>query len=209
MIEKCSKCGTPTLEFEFSDEQRIQVSACLEQEIDSWAFYIIKNEYGYSHRDSKLILLHYNSPYGRCIKCEKEGLEGECVECPHCKAFNYNYNAETPFDKDFCARLEYNLSFSELENEKVKDYWCDGVDHLPQDIKSLARSNILRDKVISTKAWIGTDGQGIYDMHVFFGEQSLEYCRKGERLESCIPTGNYKDWIQIDPAGKWIEIELL
>lgn len=209
MIENCKKCGTRTLEFEFSDEQRLWLSYYLEQEFYSWALKILKDEFGYSHADAKCILIHYNFPYGTCIKCKRDGLEGERVECPHCQAFNYNYKAETPFDIHFCSKLEYSLAFSELDNEDVKGYWCDGVDHHPQDLKSLARSNILRDKTISTKAWIGTDGQENYDMHIFFGELSLEKCSNGEGFESCIPEGNCQDWIKIDPSGKWIEVELL
>ena len=130
------------------------------------------------------------------------------MECPKCKAFNYNLQVEPPFNKDFCSALEYSLDFGHFEDENLRSLWCDGISHLPSDIKSLSISNLKQQPFIKTRAWIGKDGQGHYEMTIHFGPAALSNYINRKDLQECIPEAASGDWIKIDPEQKQIEIML-
>jgi hypothetical protein len=153
-------------------------------------------------------MLHFNPQYGKCHNCNYSALDREYMECPKCKAFNYNLQVEPPFNKDFCSALEYSLDFSQFENENIKSLWCDGVDHLPADIRSLSVANLKQNPFIKTKAWIGKDGQDVYEMTIHFGPQALSNYTKRQALQECIPDTASEEWIKIDPERMQVEIRL-
>src|SRR5688572_13860843 len=99
-------------------------------------------------------------------------------------------------NKEFCVALEYQLSvnFKYSEDNRIRHFWCDGIS-MPLDDSQLSLSNITKKKLIKTKAWIGTDGQGEYEMTIHFGPLSLSQYARGDSLVECLPTD---DWIEID-----------
>lgn len=51
----------------------------------------LKDHFDLSLRDSKYIVTHINSPYGKCNRCVFDKLEEEFIHCPKCKALNFNW----------------------------------------------------------------------------------------------------------------------
>jgi hypothetical protein len=65
-------------------------------------------------------------------------------------------------DSNFLLKLEYHLSkaFQDSPDDNVKYFWCDGI-LIEEDIHT--KSTIEAEKQIIAKAWIGNDGQDIYN----------------------------------------------
>jgi len=206
---KCIRCEYNVLVPEFTDEQMLEILGLFYQDLKLFAVKKMKDEFGIDHADAKGIMDHLNKEYGKCNRCNFDYLEGECVECPKCKAFNFNFKMPTPFNQEFCTHLEWALDFDELHDESVKGFWCDGINHFPDDFKSLSRSNVAKTRLIKTKAWIGKDGQGVYDMTIHLGDKSIASYNAIQSLIECIPADNFKEWIAIDPQCSTIEIQLL
>ena len=59
-----------------------------------------------------------------------------------------------------------------------------------------------------TKAWIGYDGQGEYELIIKFGKYSLKRYAKGTSLKDCVPGDDSMNWINIDVEQQTIEIQL-
>lgn len=207
MTTKCTRCGWEIADLKFSEEQRLEIWGLIEQDLKLFAVKKMISDFGISHASAKGIVSHLNK-FGKCHRCNFDDLKGEYVECPKCKSFNYNLKIETSFNQEFCSHLEHKLDFDQLDNSKVKGFWCDGIDHLTFDLKSLTKSNIEKSKMIKTKAWIGLNGQEEYEMTVRFGEKSIENYKTDLSLIDCIPDNNYGDWIKIEPERKEIEIKL-
>jgi hypothetical protein len=182
IIGTCKRCGNEIPGLDLSEEQRLEVWGLLVQDFKLFAIKKIMDAGGYSHRDAKIIVDHLNASFGKCTRCNFNGLKEENTECPKCKSFNYNLITDTPFNEDFCTHLEYKLNFEGLEDENVKGFWCDGVSHIPADVKGLSRSKIEKDKEIKTKAWIGRDGQDEYEMTILFGGRSIEHYKNNRSL---------------------------
>ena len=51
-----------------------------------------------SHGEAKSVVMHFNPVYGKCHRCNNDALEGNHLECPKCKAFNYNLSPVTRRD---------------------------------------------------------------------------------------------------------------
>lgn len=49
----------------------------------------LRSNYGFGDVDSKFISQHINEKSGLCNRCGCDELEGECVYCPQCDAFNW------------------------------------------------------------------------------------------------------------------------
>jgi hypothetical protein len=124
--------------------------------------------------------------------------------------FIENLNSNSPFDETFCAHLEFHLSrtFSQSSRPDIKGYWCDGVLHIPIPEEQLTRKSVNDTRVIRTKAWIGKDGQGEYEMKIHFGSLSLKHYAKGITLIDCLPTEKTMDWITIDTERRTVDIHL-
>jgi hypothetical protein len=114
-----------------------------------------------------------------------------------------------PFDEDFCIYLEYHLSrvFKNFEDDKIKFFWCDGV-AMPLVEEQLTAKNVNDTRKITTKAWIGADGQGGYEMTINFGPKALGRYARGLDLKECVPSENSLGWIKLDIDEKKIELHL-
>lgn len=123
---------------------------------------------------------------------------------------NSQRNIETPFNEEFCTRLEYRLcrEFAESGDAELKWFWCDGVSWFPTD-NQLSKKHVNDKRKIITKAWIGKDGQDVYQATIHFGRKALSKYSKGADLTKTIPELESKtEWIQIDIENKAIEIKL-
>jgi hypothetical protein len=208
MTANCKKCGWQVEKVDLSEETALEIWGLVIQEAKLFAVKKLREEFGFDHNKAKGITAHFNPEYGKCHTCNYSELDREYIECPNCKAFNYNLKVEPPFHKDFCAALEYKLDFSQFKNENIKNLWCDGIDHLPIDIKSLSIGNLKQKTFIKTKAWIGRDGQGKYEMTIHFGPAALSNYIERKDLHECIPEAASEEWIKIYPERKQIEITL-
>ncbi len=123
---------------------------------------------------------------------------------------NSKTNIETPFNEEFCIRLEYRLckEFAKSNDIELKYYWCDGVSWFPAD-NQLTKKYVNDKRKITTKAWIGKDGQGEYEATIHFGKKALSKYAKGLDLTETIPElKSESEWIEIDIEKKTIKIFL-
>lgn len=208
IITTCKRCRNEIPALNLSEEQRLEVWGLLQQDLKLFAVKKIVDACSYSHRDAKIVVDHFNTQFGKCNRCHFEGLKAENTQCPECKAFNYNLDTVPPFNEDFCKHLARKLNFERVENENVKGFWCDGVSHLPADIKRLSRWNVEKNKEIKTNAWIGRHGQDAYEMTIIFGDRSVEKYKNNQSITGCIPEDNCQEWIEINPGQKKIRIKL-
>ncbi|MGF7041604.1 hypothetical protein [Mucilaginibacter lappiensis] len=113
------------------------------------------------------------------------------------------------FTEDFCSHLEYHLTrtFGNSSDRELKWLWCDGI-RLPLVEEQLIAKSIIETRQIVTEAWLGVDGQGIYEMTIKFGPRSLEKCIQGLTLNDCLPSEESLDWITLDLEKKEIELQL-
>lgn len=204
----CKQCKSEIPELRFSEDQRLEIWGLVIQNFKLFAIEKIRDEFQLSLEDAKVIIAHLNKDFGKCHNCNYDGLDEENIECPKCKSFNYNLKIETSFNKEFCSHLEFSLDFDRLGDDRVKGFWCDGVDFIPKDIDNLSKSNLKENKKIKTRTWTGKSGQEVYDMTINFGEKAVENYLKNESLIDCIPKGDYEKWIKIDPEKKEIEVTL-
>lgn len=203
----CKKCKNEINKLNLTEEQNLEIFGLIKQDLKIFAVKKLIDEFKFSHRDAKIIVTHFNLENGKCHRCDFDELENENIECPKCGAFNYNIN-EPIFNNEFCTHLEWKLHFENLGIESVKRFWCDGVDPIPFDIKSLSKENIKKNKSILTRAWIGEDGQGVYEMEIKLGKKAIENYLKGISLIDCIPEKEFKDWIKIKPESNKIQVKL-
>jgi hypothetical protein len=124
---------------------------------------------------------------------------------------NEQQKIETPFNEEFCTRLEYRIGH-ELEKStdpELKGFWCDGVSWFPTE-KQLTKKNVNDKRKIETKAWIGKTGQTEFKATVHFGKKALSKYAKDTDLIECIPNlESQAEWIEIDFENKTIKIKLL
>jgi len=204
----CKRCCSEIKDLNFSEEQKLEIWGLINQNLKLSAVKKLIDNYQLSHKESKIIVAHLNKDFGKCHGCNFEDLTEENIECPKCKAFNYNLKINPSFNKEFCIHLEWRLDFENLDDDRLNGFWCDGVDHIPTNIMSLSKFKIKEHKEIITTAWIGKDGQSIYEMTIKLGNRSLKNYELNQSLIDCISDNNYKTWIKIDPVKKKIEINL-
>jgi hypothetical protein len=120
-----------------------------------------------------------------------------------------NTNITLSFNETFCAELEYHIStaFKSSPDKKIKFFWCDGVKMPFSDIQ-LTKQNILRTKQIFTKAFIGENGQELYEMIILLGSQSIEACINDKSLKNYLPGAESIDWIKLDTVAHTIVLQL-
>ena len=113
------------------------------------------------------------------------------------------------FSEDFCAQLEYRLTrtFEKSADKKLNGFWCDGV-MMPLIESQLKKKRVNDTRQIVTKAWLGFDGQGEYEMTIKFGQSSLRRYATGSDLVDCLPSEDSLDWITLDREGKKIVLQL-
>ncbi len=207
MLFYCKKCNNDIKKLNFQEEFHLEIWAMLRQGLKLFAIQRLVDEYKLSHKEAKTVIAHYND-YGKCHRCNYNHLDKEYINCPQCNAFNYNLKPKTSFNTEFCTYLSFKLNFDDLGIDEIKAYWCDGIDSIPRNIIDLSKSNILKNKSIITKAWIGKSGQDEYEMEILLGDESIILYEQNESLIPCIPTSDFKDWINIDTSRKHIQIQL-
>jgi len=91
-------------------------------------------------------------------------------------------------DENFCVFLEYELTkaFPHSADPLVKSFWCDGI-LLPHSEKELSQKNVNDKRQILMRAYIGKDGQDMYDLILNFGRRSLSRHARGLDLQECVP----------------------
>ena len=123
---------------------------------------------------------------------------------------NAQQNIETPFNKDFCTRLEYRICH-ELEkstDQELKGFWCDGVSWFPNE-NQLTKKYVNDKRKIETKAWIGKTGQTEFKATIHFGKKALSNYAKGKDLTESIPNlESQSEWIEIDIEKRMIDLKL-
>ncbi len=209
MTQNCKQCKWEVKELNLDEEQNLEILGLLNQDLKLLAIQKLNQDLKFNLKDSKGIVMHLNKDYGNCIRCDFDKLVEENVECPKCKAFNYNLKFETSFNQEFCEYLERRLNFDELESKELNGFWCDGIDHIPSNMKSLLKVNLVKNREIKTNAWIGKDGQGEYKMTIKFGNKSIENYKKNQSLVTCIPIDDFQNWVFIEPDRKEIEVKLI
>ncbi len=204
----CKKCNNEIKKLEFNEQVKLDLYILMQNDLKIFAVKKLVDEFKISEIEAKTIIQHLNNNYGKCVECEFDKLKNEFTECPNCNAFNFNLN-EPPFNIDFCSQLEWNLDFENQNDEKLRHFWCDGIEHLPKNIESLLYKNIEKNKEIITKAWIGNSGSDVYEMKIVFGKQSIEYYKNQKKLNDCIPKNNENpNWIKINSEKRIVIVEL-
>lgn len=206
----CKICKENVIQLNFSIEQKYYLFKAIKQDMKLFAESRICSDFKLTIPESKTIVKHLNTPFGKCSNCKYDKLENECVDCPNCSQFNYNLSDpyvskemsnHPDWCSTFCSHLEWSLHFEELNDENVNYFWCDG-------IVEFDTNEIISKQVVYTKAWIGEDGQDIYEMKLVFGTKSISSFKNGESLVECIPKQNINEWIFISPESKKITVIL-
>lgn len=112
------------------------------------------------------------------------------------------------FNVEFCEFLEYHLSktFKNSPDNKIKWLWCDGIK--APSIDNSTASTILNSQQIITTAFIGENGQDIYELVIKLGTQSLKACNIGGDLKGYLPSYKSAIWIAIDTELKEVILQL-
>lgn len=206
----CKVCLKKVVQLDLSIEQKYYLFGTIKKGFKLFAKYKICSDFKLDDSKAEIVIEHLNPIYGKCSNCDYSKLNEECTECPNCGKFNYNLsdpyvNKELSSHPEwcltFCSHLEWSLSFDELNDKSVHNYWCDG-------IAAFETKEIITKRAVKTKAWIGEDGQGIYQMKIFFGDKSIANFKNGESLIECIPKKDAHNWIFIKPESKQITVIL-
>jgi len=203
----CKKCNKELNKLNLSEEQKLHLYVLMQSNLQLFAKKKLMDEHVLTEYEAETIVQHLNVN-NKCNECEFDELKDEYVECSKCHAFNYNLK-EPSFNLDFCSILEWSLDFKNTGYEDAEYFWCDGISHLPKNTDSLLYENIEKYREIITKAWIGNDGQSIYEMIIKLGDLSVENYKNHKSLIDCIPTHSEKpNWIVLDIGNRKIEVQL-
>jgi hypothetical protein len=120
-------------------------------------------------------------------------------------------NPETgvPFNREFCAFLAFRLAFDQPSDAALRGFWCDGIDHLPGEAQSLSTIQVEKHRQIKTRAWMGKDGQGEYEMTIHLGDAAIEHYKNNKSLVACIPENPPENWVEIDLKAHTVQVYLL
>ena len=112
-------------------------------------------------------------------------------------------------DKDFCEFLEYEIckAFIHLDNDQIKNFWCDGV-LLNQPDKFYSPKFVNDNRQITFKAFIGKDGQTEYELTLKFGNKALSRYARNLDIKDCVPNSAKENWFEIDTLRNKITIQL-
>ncbi len=117
---------------------------------------------------------------------------------------------QVSFNKNFCSILEYFLSaaFTTSTNTILKYWGCDGI-YEPVINEQFTNRNITTIKQVTTKTWIGVDGNSQYDMIIKLGRRSRRKALKGLDLVDCLPNVEFADWVNVDMERAIIAVQLI
>lgn len=110
------------------------------------------------------------------------------------------------FDNDFYEKLEYHLTqtFRNSQNKDLNSFWCDGIEPKINIVEEL-----IKEKRIITRAWIGKSGQDEYEMCINFGDKAMEKYFSKESIVDCFPDTSPSDWVKLDVKKGIITLFLL
>lgn len=119
-------------------------------------------------------------------------------------------NTDSSFSLEFCEKLEFHLTrtFKNAEDKELKAFWCDGIDPTGVDDLQTTRKSVNDTRKLVTKAWLGKDGQDVYEMTLLLGPKGLSNYAKGKSLLDCLPSDDTFDWINLDTVSRTIELKL-
>ena len=90
MSLSCKRCIGPIMELNWSKDEINKFDQDIKQlgkiRVVKW----LMSSKKMGHLQAKSIMAHFNEEYGKCHRCNYDALEGDHVECPKCKSFNYN-----------------------------------------------------------------------------------------------------------------------
>ncbi len=166
-------------------------------------------------KDEQKVYTVFNSYHEALEAAKSITINDEDMECvvygkDHEVLFYINpRRLENSFNFDFLVQLQYHLErkFANSPDEEINQLWCDGIAK-PTYSSQLTFKNIIDSRQITTKAWIGVDGQTPYDMIINLGEISVDRLMQGLSLIDCLPSQTSMDWILIDTEEKTIEVSL-
>lgn len=127
------------------------------------------------------------------------------ADCYLYEIWRHKFKGRNSFNKSFCVELECKIG-SALESfieKEIKGFWCDGIIH-----RRVPKKYVNDNKEITTKAYLGKDGQSEYEMKLILGSKSLSRFSKGTNMSDCIPDAKEENWIQIVPDRKKLIIKL-
>jgi len=206
----CKACKQEIIQLPLTVEQKYYLHGAMKSDLKLFAANKLKSEFGLNKVEAESVLEHLNSPFGKCCNCEFDELKDENIECPNCGKLNYNlsdpyvskeFSEHPEWCLTFCSLLEWSLKFNELKNESVHHFWCDG-------ITEFSTKEALENGQVTTKAWIGHDGQGDYQMTIIFGQKFIETLRSGGNMIECIPNEDANTWVEIEPELNRITVKL-
>ncbi|MCF2875707.1 MULTISPECIES: hypothetical protein [unclassified Tenacibaculum] len=86
----CRKCKNEISELNLSEDQKNEVFRLIRYGSKLLAIKHLMNKHNFNHKEAKIIITHLNPEYGKCQRCNFEGLKTQNIDCPKCGAFNYN-----------------------------------------------------------------------------------------------------------------------
>src|SRR5689334_6928327 len=98
MTTNCKKCGWQMEKLVFSEEIALEIWGLVIQDANLFAINKLKDVFKLDLKNAKAVILHFNPKFGKCHNCNYSQLDKEYMECPKCKAFNYNLQVEPPFN---------------------------------------------------------------------------------------------------------------
>ncbi|MEZ0004679.1 Zn finger protein HypA/HybF involved in hydrogenase expression [Flavobacterium sp. 28YEA47A] len=75
---------------DFSTSEKDKLSEMVKNNPMKGMMYL-REQHMLSLHDAKYIVLHINEKTGHCNRCNFDNLKGEYINCPKCRAFNFNW----------------------------------------------------------------------------------------------------------------------
>ena len=92
MKRNCPKCSDREFEVpEYTLEQKKRLSNLKANKKLGELITEIESLHNIKSIDAKFNFMHINAKYGKCNRCKVDNLKEEYVNCPKCKALNFNW----------------------------------------------------------------------------------------------------------------------
>lgn len=117
------------------------------------------------------------------------------IENPHREAFN----------QAFCEQLEYAITkqLPQSNQGEVSKYFCDGIEY-----QHYSKKEVNDRRRITTRIWLGKDGQVSYEARIELGKYALRGYARGADMTDCIPDDHIDEWFEIDEERRMVNIKL-
>lgn len=90
-MKNCKKCRNEIKELNLREEIKSEIWTMMKNSLKIFAIKKLMEECKLNHKEAKVVIAHWNKEFGKCHRCNFANLEKEYIECPQCKAFNYNF----------------------------------------------------------------------------------------------------------------------